>query len=714
VTGVAVVTMVLAAGAAAIAQPPTVAVRVEVRNEQGPVPGATVSIAGTTRETGADGIAVITVPPGPTRIVVSKAGYLDGDATVTAAPGGELRVIIELVPQPVVEEEVTVVATTRTGRRVEDEPTRVEVLDREEIEEKLLMTPGDIAMMLNEMGGLRVQATSPSIGAATVRVQGMRGRYTRMLSDGLSLFGQQVGGLGLLQIPPMDLGRVEVIKGVASALYGAGAMGGVVNLISRRPADARAQEALVNVSSLGAKDVVAFASGPVGRGWSASVLGGGHWQSPFDADDDGWADLAGYSRGVARPRLFWDDGAGRSAFLTAGVTIERREGGTVDGAVLAQNGLPYVEGIDTDRFDVGGLAQSVLKERYLLTARVAAAWLQSDHRFGEVQERARRDTAFAEMALRGSAARHTWVAGLAFERDAYRPDEVPRFAFTHTVPGIFAQDDIALASWMSLSVSGRVDMHSEYGTFFSPRLSVLMRWSGWTSRVSVGGGYYAPTPLTEETEAAGLTRLSVTTPLRAERGGSASVDLTRSWGPVSVTVTAFGSRIGEAVAVEREQEYRLLNRDRPSTNAGAEWLATVRRGAYALTSTYTYVRSREDSGSGYRDTPLTPRHSAGIVGMWESEDAGRVGIEFYYTGRQRLEVNPYRDESVAYVIVGALVERRLGRFRLFLNCENLGNVRQTHWDSMLRAAPGPDGRWTVDAWAPLDGRAFNGGVRLAF
>ena len=120
-------------------------------------------------------------------------------------------------PELTVEEEVTVVASTRTGRRIEDQPMRVEVLDREEIEEKMLMTPGDIVMMLNEMGGMRVQATSPSLGAASVRIQGMRGRYTRLLSDGLPLYGSQPGGLGLLQIPPMDLGQVEVIKGVASA-----------------------------------------------------------------------------------------------------------------------------------------------------------------------------------------------------------------------------------------------------------------------------------------------------------------------------------------------------------------------------------------------------------------------------------------------------------------------------------------------------------------
>src|SRR6185503_15969090 len=117
-----------------------------------------------------------------------------------------------------VEEQVTVYAT-RTDARLQDSPTRVEVLGQEEIEEKTLMTPGDIVMMLNEMGGLRVQTTSPALGAASVRIQGMRGRYTRFLSDGLPLFGEQAGSFGIMQIPPIDLGQFEVIKGVASSLY---------------------------------------------------------------------------------------------------------------------------------------------------------------------------------------------------------------------------------------------------------------------------------------------------------------------------------------------------------------------------------------------------------------------------------------------------------------------------------------------------------------
>ena len=219
---------------ALVAQNQTGTVRVQVRAAQKPVEDAEVIVAGTTHRTDTAGAATIMNISGTVELTVIKAGFAPATASVHVAPGATQEIIVELQPQPTVEETVTVIASTRTDKRLEDQPMRVEVLGREEIEEKMLMTPGDIVMMLNEMGGMRVQATSPSLGAASVRIQGMRGRYTRVLSDGLPLFGE-VGGLGLLQIPPMDLGQVEVIKGVASALYGAGAMGGVINLLSRRP-----------------------------------------------------------------------------------------------------------------------------------------------------------------------------------------------------------------------------------------------------------------------------------------------------------------------------------------------------------------------------------------------------------------------------------------------------------------------------------------------
>ncbi len=176
-------------------------------------------VGGVAAITDEGGVATLVVEAGKMEVKVSKEGFFPAGEVVSPEPGQELHILVELKLQRAATEEVTVTAT-RTDKRLQDEPVRVELLEREEIEEKMLMTPGDIVMMLNEMGGMRVQATSPSLGAASVRIQGMRGRYTRFLADGLPLFGQQVGGLGLLQIPPMDLRQVEVIKGVASALYG--------------------------------------------------------------------------------------------------------------------------------------------------------------------------------------------------------------------------------------------------------------------------------------------------------------------------------------------------------------------------------------------------------------------------------------------------------------------------------------------------------------
>ena len=66
------------------------------------------------------------------------------------------------------------------------------------------------------------------------------------------------------------------------------------------------------------------------------------------------------------------------------------------------------------------------------------------------------------------------------------------------------------------------------------------------------------------------------------------------------------------------------------------------------------------------------------------------------------------------MLFGGLVERRIGRLRVFLNVENLADVRQTKDAPLVLPRRRADGRWTVDAWAPLDGRTWNGGVRVAF
>jgi len=187
-------------------------------------------------------------------------------------------------------------------------------------------------------------------------------------------------------------------------------------------------------------------------------------------------------------------------------------------------------------------------------------------------------------------------------------------------------------------------------------------------------------------------------------------------GALSATVTLFSSSVLHPVLVTRTTTYELTNAPRPKSNRGVELIGTWRKEALSVTATYSYLYTRQydPDFSARVDAPLTPRQNLGMTGVWEKNKIGRFGVECYYTGRQRLEDNPYATESRPYVSVGFLVEHRFGPIRAFLNAENLTESRQTRWDPILRQTRSVDGRWTVDAWSLLDGRVFNGGIKFAF
>jgi|GEM_PF-1991996 len=110
--------------------------------------------------------------------------------------------------------DTVIVSTTRSGRAVNDEPVRVEVIGREEIEEKAIMRPGNISMLVAETGGVRVQTTSPALGASNIRLQGLYGRYTQLLSDGLPLYGGKLLLLGFSKSRRQICLRLKSSKGL--------------------------------------------------------------------------------------------------------------------------------------------------------------------------------------------------------------------------------------------------------------------------------------------------------------------------------------------------------------------------------------------------------------------------------------------------------------------------------------------------------------------
>jgi len=171
----------------------------------------------------------------------------------------------------------------------------------------------------------------------------------------------------------------------------------------------------------------------------------------------------------------------------------------------------------------------------------------------------------------------------------------------------------------------------------------------------------------------------------------------------------FRAQVNHPTLVDRTT-YTLRTQEQPVKSGGVELLGMLRKAAFSVTGTYTYARTREADGG---ELALTPRHSASVIAAVTGA-RGRIGVEYFFTGEQQLDRNPYRSTSEPYSVINLVGEYRISHVRLFVNGQNLTNVHQTHWDPIARSAPDVDGRWTVDPWAPLAGRIVNFGIRIPF
>src|SRR5262245_23477975 len=226
--GVALTCVFATAGAqaAAVQQPaasaqPFAEIHVVVRADSGPLAQAQVIVAGNTTHTNAEGRTTLRLAPGPVDITIVKEGFNPVTITATAVLGQSQESPITLERQSAIEEHVTVSAT-RTDKGIEDQPMRAEVLDAEEIEEKQLMTPGRHRDDAERNGRPTCSGNVTVTGRRECPGSGYAGAIYAVLVRRSAALWHRRRRARPAQIPP-DLGQVEVIKGVASALYGRGA-----------------------------------------------------------------------------------------------------------------------------------------------------------------------------------------------------------------------------------------------------------------------------------------------------------------------------------------------------------------------------------------------------------------------------------------------------------------------------------------------------------
>jgi outer membrane receptor for ferrienterochelin and colicins len=691
-------------------QPDSSIIEITVQEPMGPVPGALVRSGTTSTTTDSDGRARLTLRAGAHTLRITREGYVPKSVKVTliANRTTSLTIDVEMTEggHDMHEMEELVVTATRTECLAGDSPVRVEVLDEMEVDENTLMAPSGITMLLNETPGLRVQAASPTLGTGSVRILGLSGQYTAMLGDGLPIYGGAASALGPLDISPVDLARVELIKGAASALYGGQALGGVINLISKQPTGRK--ELLLNRRTMGVTDAATWLSHRFSGDAGASLLVSGTMQDAHDVDDDDWNDQPRARRWGIRPRYSSHNDNGRALFLTAGYAYDDRQGG----------GLAFREGLMSNRVDAGATLRLPRSDSAHFALRLAASRNARERTFGHGPiEEDRITTGFAELTHMRKASRGSYVLGAAVQLDAYANELNGVFDHDWVTPGVFVTADRDLGP-VTLSASVRGDAHPEEGLQLTERLAILLRPAPeWTVRLGGGTGFAAPAPLTEEVEAIGLRAIQ-RSELRGERSVGVMVDVSGRIRDVELLLTGYGSFIDGAIQlVDRNDAARtgvLRNAAGETRIAGAEAAAVWRFSPGGkLLLTYGYAQgTRTDAETGVReDVPLLVRQRAGADLMLEKPNVYRVGIEGIYYGRQVLDENPYRTHSKPYVYMMAIAMRQFGPLEVVANFENLLDVRQTKYDSLLLPTPDVGGRRTTDVWAPLEGFMANVALR---
>ncbi|NKB32825.1 MAG: TonB-dependent receptor plug domain-containing protein [Pseudomonadales bacterium] len=615
--------------------------------------------------------------------------------------------------------EEIVVTSTRTRRSFENQPTRVEVLGGEEINEKANMKPGDIRMLLNESTGIYVQQTSATSFNSSIRIQGLDGKYTQILRDSMPLYGGYSGGLSLLQIAPLDLQQVEVIKGSNSTLFGGGAIAGLVNLVTRGPGAEPENSFLLNATSADGIDASGFFSRQ-NDNVGATLFTSYNASDAYDPADNGFSAIPEFERWTIKPRLFLE-GENSETTMAISLVTEDRLGGDMNYIDGRRSNPAYFEDSDTSRISTQFERIQYSDSGNELVLRNSVSRFDRELTIPGFEFGGTQLSSFSEVHILGANENLDWVLGINLWTEDFEQDNpLPGFSqdfSSHTI-GAFAQATLPLSNRWMLESGIRFDHNSEYGSFILPRVSLLYNLSDDTTlRIGGGLGYKEPTLFTEESEA--LQFLNVLPlnedQLDAEQSAGLNIDINRSFefdNGISLNLNAlvFYTRVDDPLQLElvAPNQYAFSQPQDYLDSKGTEINAAWFWNDFKLFLGYTHTDVEEHGPAGVSESTLIPEDRVNTVFVYEREDDFRIGLEAYYFGQQALtDGSRGRD----YWIFGLMMEKVFtDQYSLFLNFENFTDTRQTRYEQIYSGTL-TDPMFN-DIFAPLDGFVINGGIKL--
>jgi len=683
------------------------------------VAGASVTFEALKRTAAADSAGAIIIkdiPTGKYTVRITSIGYAEREVIYDFPPDQEVRIEMETQEE---EEQEVVIQSTRSTRTIRDIPTRVEFVAGEELDEKANMKPGDIRMVLNESTGITTQQTSATSANASIRIQGLDGRYTQILKDGLPLFAGFSGGLGLLQTPPLDLKQFEVIKGSSSTLYGGGAIAGLVNLISKSPQEERELNFHIDITSGGGLNTSGF-YGQKFKKVGVTLFGSRNSNAAYDPSDVGLTAIPKFERYTVNPKLFFYIKEKTQLMIGGNITTEKRTGGDIE-YIKGNKPTGYTERNNTDRYSSQLLLDHHFNDKSQFTLK------NSINRFQRVIDvtnyvfNGSQTGTFSEATYSYHGERSEWNGGINFVTDHFEEIQLtttPSRNYEQVTTGLFIQNNFKAGDKFSIETGLRGDYLKDYGFAFLPRLSMLFKFSSkLSSRIGGGMGYKTPTIFTEESERLLYKNVLPIDPdeneMERSYGVNADINYRTRFADDKISFSInhlfFYTRIHDPLILESVgiPIYKFKNVAGHFDSRGMETNVKLGYGDFKLFVGYTYTKGYLHEGDTKTENFLTPRHRLNNVLLYEVENKWKIGLEAYYFSNQQLSDGA---TGRSYWITGLMAEKLWKKFSMYINFENFTDTRQTKFDTIYTGSI--DSPVFRDIYAPLDGFVMNGGIKL--
>ncbi|MEP0711813.1 TonB-dependent receptor [Algoriphagus sp.] len=361
---------------------------------------------------------------------------------------------------------------------------------------------------LQNVNGVRPQVNCNVCNTGDIHINGLEGPYTMVLIDGMPIVSGLATVYGLTGIPQALIDRVEVVKGPASTLYGSEAVGGLINVITKKP----------ELAPLVSTDFFATGWGEMNldlglrSNWGEAIqsltgVNAFYYDNPIDNNGDGFTDVT-LSKRISFFQKINVQRSNNKLFTMAGRYVyEDRWGGEMNWTSADRGGdQVYGESIYTSRWETFGTWQLPGSEH--VNFQFSANGHNQNSVYGTTIYKADQYIGFGQLTWAKTAQKHGLLLGMAYRYTFYddntgaTSDLLSRENNPSVIhlPGIFIQDEIKFNSNQSLLLGARYDYNSIHGFIFSPRLNYKLSSDdkSLVFRLSAGNGFRVANVFTED------------------------------------------------------------------------------------------------------------------------------------------------------------------------------------------------------------------------